>query len=56
MTNEKIKRLLEAHGVPHYEQGGAIYADSMENGTALFERVERVSDWSIKQFFVWLGY
>jgi protoheme ferro-lyase len=56
MAKEKIKLILTAHGVPHYEQGGAIYADSMESGTALFERVERVSDWSAKRLFDWLGY
>lgn len=56
MTKEKIKQILNAHGVPHYEQGGAIYADSMESGTAIFERVERVSDWSFKRLLDWLGY
>ena len=56
MNPETIKRILDNHGVPYYTNGGSIYADSMEAGTALFEKVENVTAWTRSQLYTWLGY
>lgn len=56
MTNTEIKRILTAHGIPHFTKDGVIYADSMISGTALFEKVEAVSGWSRLKLLHWLGY
>lgn len=53
---EKIKKILDAHGVPYILEGGRIYADSMVCGTALFEAVEDVTDWTLAKLYSWLGY
>lgn len=56
MTNATIKQILKNHGVPHYERDGNVYADSMESGTELFEKVVDVTLWSRTELFRWLGY
>lgn len=56
MTNAQIKQILKDHGVPHYERGGNVYADSMESGYELFEKVVNVTTWSRTELFNWLGY
>ena len=56
MTIKTIKQILDAHGVPHYEKDGSIYADSMIAGTDVFEHVENVTKWSREKLFSWLGY
>lgn len=56
MTIERIKKILDLHGVPNYTQDGNIYADSMISGTTLFEKVENVTRWSRSQLYIWLGY
>ena len=56
MTTAQIKRILDAHGVDYYERDGRVYADSMEAGARMFERVEDVTEWSAKKLRDWLGY
>ena len=53
---ERIKNVLELHGVPCYEEGGRLYADSMISGTCVFEKVEDVTEWSRDKLLSWLGY
>lgn len=56
MKPDTIKSILDAHGIPYYEENGNIFADSMINGTTLFEEVENVTTWTRYQLFTWLGY
>lgn len=56
MIQSKIIRILNAHSVPYYEADGRIYADSMLSGTEVFEKVEDVTDWTLKSLLAWLGY
>lgn len=56
MDQSKIIKILDAHSIPHYESNMEIYADSMISGTALFEKVENVTDWTCEMLFDWLGY
>lgn len=56
MTILQIKRILDAHGVPHYEKDGHIYADSMDAAKNLFEEVEDVTNWTKSKLAAWLGY
>lgn len=56
MTIERIRKILDFHSVPNYIQNGSIYADSMEAGTKVFEKVENVTEWSRSQLYAWLGY
>ena len=56
MTIEKIRKILDLHSVPNYTQNGSIYADSMEAGTKVFEKVENVTGWNRTQLYAWLGY
>ena len=56
MTPQTIKQILKNHGVPFYQSNGNIYADSMENGTKTFDKVENVTTWTRTQLFAWLGY
>lgn len=51
-----IRRILDAHSIPHYVKDGRIYADSMIAGTEKFECVEDCTDWSRQELFSWLGY
>ena len=53
---EKIRKILDLHGVPNYTENGNIYADSMISGKKLFEEVENVTDWTKSQLYIWLGY
>lgn len=53
---EKIRKILDLHGVPNYTQNGSLYADSMISGKKLFEEVENVTDWTKNQLYIWLGY
>ena len=53
---ERIKNVLELHGVPCYEESGRLYADSMISGTCVFEKVEDVTEWSRDRLLSWLGY
>lgn len=56
MKIQTIKKILNNHGIPHYEKDGNIYADSMESGTELFENVVNVTTFSRTELFDWLGY
>lgn len=56
MTIERIRKILDLHNIPNYTQKGSIYADSMEAGTEVFEKIENVTGWSRSQLYVWLGY
>lgn len=56
MKNEKIANILDKHYVPYFEQGGRIYADSMQAGTAVFEGVEDLTGYSRQKLMAWLGY
>ena len=56
MRKETIIKILDLHSVPHYERDGEIYADSAIGGTALFQEVENVTDWSKRKLYDWLGY
>lgn len=56
MKIETIKKILDAHSVPNYINGGHIFVDSMLAGNEIFEAVEDVTDWSKSQLFAWLGY
>ena len=56
MKLSQIRAILDAHFIPYFEEGGRIYADSMEGGTSLFEKVEDCTDWSVAQMRDWLGY
>lgn len=53
---EAVNKILDLHSVPNYTQNGSIYADSMEAGTEVFEKVENVTGWSRSQLYAWLGY
>ena len=53
---EKIRKILDLHGVPNYTQNGNIYADSMISGKKLFEEVENVNKKKKSQLYIWLGY
>lgn len=56
MNNQQIAKLLDLHGIPHYQQGGRIYADSMEAFTAPLENVTDLTGWSRRAILEWLGY
>lgn len=56
MTAEKIAKILALHSVPFFLKGGRIYADAMIAGTALFEEVEDLTDYTRSQLYTWLGY
>lgn len=56
MTTLQIKRILDLHGVPHYEKDGHIYADSMISGNKTFEEVLDVTNWTKSHLAAWLGY
>ena len=56
MTNEIIRKILENHGVPCYEQNGRIFADSMYAHMELFEQVEDLTGYTKQQLLNWLGY
>lgn len=56
MTINKIKQILDLHSVPHYEEDGRIYADSMDAAKSLFEEVEDVTNWTKSHLAAWLGY
>ena len=49
---EAFKKILD----PNYTKGGRLFADCMIAGTAIFEEVEDVTDWSKKELYEWLGY
>lgn len=56
MSIEYIGKILDLHGVPYMVTGGRVLADSMIGGTAIFERTEDVTNWSIARLHAWLGY
>lgn len=56
MDNKRIARILEAHNIPYYCEGGRIYADTMEAGTEKLEHVEDLTGYSVKALRDWLGY
>ncbi len=56
MANNQIARILDAHGIPHYSEGGRIYADTMEAGTDKLKHVEDLTGYSVKALRGWLGY
>lgn len=56
MTIDKIKSILDAHGVPNYISGGRIYADTMEAYADEFAAVEDMTDYTQADLFAWLGY
>lgn len=55
MTNAMISRILDMHYIPHYEENGKIFADTMEVSEK-FAQVEDVTGWSKRKLFDWLGY
>lgn len=55
-TTQQIKHILKLHSIPYYIKGKDIFVDSMEAGTKLFEKVEKVTNWSKKRLYFWLGY
>ena len=56
MTTERIEHILEIHNVPHYTQNGRVYADNMESFTGLFEYVTDVTEYTLSELKIWLGY
>lgn len=54
MKNEAIRKILEAHSIPCYEQGLRIYADTMIGDP--FEEVDDLTGYSKDQIYEWLGY
>ena len=56
MEIKQISRILDAHGIPHYEKDGHIYADSMDASKNLFEEVEDVTNCTKSHLAAWLGY
>lgn len=56
MKNEHIRKILENHSVPCYENDGHIFADSMIAGSSLFEEVEDITGCTSRQIYEWLGY
>ncbi len=56
MTPKQIAKILDLHSIPHYTKDGRIYADAMTAGTALFEEVEDLTDYTRSQLYAWLGY
>lgn len=56
MSNETIKRTLDAHSVPYREAGRHIYADSMDASIPTFAAVIDVTGWTFQQLLAWLGY
>lgn len=56
MNTETIIKILRNHSIPYQVRGERVMADSMESGTALFERVIDVTDFSRSELAAWLGY
>lgn len=56
MDTNTIIKILHNHSIPYQVRADRVFADSMEGGTALFERVEDVTDWTRSQLYSWLGY
>lgn len=57
MTITSIKSILDAHGVPNFiTAAGRIFADSMIAGSAPFEDVEDLTDYTRAELLAWLGY
>ena len=56
MSVDKIRKILDFHNIPNFTQNGEIYADCMESGTTLFEKVENVTNLTKSQLYAWLGY
>ena len=56
MTIERIKSILDSHGVPNFIAAGRIFADSMSAFTAPFEEIEDLTDYTRAELFAWLGY
>ena len=56
MSVDKIRKILDFHNIPNFTQNGEIYADCMESGTTLFEKVENVTNWTKSQLYAWIGY
>ncbi len=53
---EKIKKIIDRHHVPYFEQNGRLFANSMEGGTELFEHAVDVTDMTKPELYAWLGY
>lgn len=56
MDTDTIIKILCNHSIPYQVRAGRVLADSMESGTALFEHVTDVTDFSRSELAVWLGY
>lgn len=56
MDTDTIIKILCNHSIPYQVRVGRVLADSMESGTALFEHVTDVTDFSRSELAVWLGY
>lgn len=54
MKIEKIKSILDDHGVPNYISNGRIYADSMI-AYPVYE-TEDLTDYTKYELYAWLGY
>ena len=56
MTIERIKSILDSHGVPNFIAAGRIFAASMCAFTDPFEEIEDLTDYTRAELFAWLGY
>ncbi len=53
MSNNDIKRVLDAHSVPYYEHGEHLFADCMNCDN---DDYIEVTSWSKRKLYAWLGY
>ena len=56
MAITTIRAILDAHGIPNFIGAGRIYADSMIAGTALFDELEDLTDYTRAELYAWQGY
>lgn len=56
MSISTITKILRNHSIPYQIRDGRVLADSMEIGTALFDRVTDVTEFSRSELAAWLGY
>lgn len=54
MTNEKIKKVLEKHGIESHMANNRIYAHSYEAGGAY--EMHDLTGMSLKRLLIYLGY
>ena len=56
LDTKTIHRILNQHSVPNYIEGNRVLADSMEGGTAVFEKVVDLTGMTLSELKWWLGY